>query len=73
MCQYTYSYYYCGCDYYIWWDTVEFCSNRFLSGYSVDVSTADMCRDRVVFCDGISDYYCNECSEDHTLEYELDA
>lgn len=72
MCSYTYLFYYCGHDYYILSDTIEFCSNRYLSGYSVDVWTIDMCTDKVVECYGLSKYYCNECSEDHTLEYELE-
>ncbi|KAF2715987.1 hypothetical protein K431DRAFT_324111 [Polychaeton citri CBS 116435] len=72
MCQYTYSYYYCGCDYYIWADSIEYCANRYLSGYSVDVWTIDMCNKKEMQCAGISKYYCGECSEDHTLEFQLE-
>jgi hypothetical protein len=31
-----------------------------------------MCKNLQVKCEGYSDYYCQECSEDHTMEYELD-
>lgn len=72
MCSYTFSYYACGCDYFIWSDTMEYCSNRYLSAHSIDIFSVDMCENKVVTCDGIPGYYCDECSEDHTLEYELD-
>ena len=72
MCQYTYLYYFCGHDYYICSDSAEVCANRYLSAHSADIWTIDMCKDMVVTCEGISRYYCNECSEDHTLEFELD-
>ena len=72
MCQYTYSYYYCGHDYFIYSDSLETCANRYLSAHSVDVWTIDMCKDMVVTCNGISIYYCKECSEDYTLEFDLD-
>lgn len=72
MCGYTYSYYICGCDYYIHYDSVEFCEHRSFSGYSVDGWSSDMCDQKNVVCEGISNYYCSECSEDHTLEYALE-
>lgn len=72
MCKYTYSTTYCGCEYYIHYDSVEFCEHRTFSGYSVDGWSSDMCDNKVVICEGIGDYYCDECSEDHTLEYDLD-
>ena len=72
MCQYTYLYYFCGHDYYILSDSLEFCGNRNLSANSIDVWAVDMCKDVVVSCEGISRYVCGECSEDHTLEYVLD-
>lgn len=72
MCSYTYSYYRCGCTYFIWSDTMEACWNRFLSGYSPDLWSIDMCKNMVVECNGISNYYCRDCSEDHTLEYQLE-
>lgn len=72
MCSYTFSYYYCGCDYFVCYDTLEYCENRSISAHSVDIWTDDMCRDKQVTCDGISNYYCSECSEDHTLEYQLE-
>jgi hypothetical protein len=72
MCSYTFSYYICGCDYFIWTDTVEYCENRSINAFSVDIWSDDMCRDKVVECAGISRYYCGECSEDHTLEYQLE-
>jgi hypothetical protein len=36
MCTYTYSWYICNHSYYIWTDTIEICTNRFLSSYSYD-------------------------------------
>jgi hypothetical protein len=72
MCSYTYIQYYCGCDYYMISDSVEFCSNRIFSGYSVDGWSNDMCEKQAVSFAGISRFYCNECSEDHTLEYQLE-
>ncbi|EME84010.1 uncharacterized protein MYCFIDRAFT_134426 [Pseudocercospora fijiensis CIRAD86] len=72
MCSYTFLYYYCGCGWYIINDTIEFCANRSLSGYSVDVWGEDMCSRKAVTCEGLSRFYCSECSEDHTLEYELE-
>lgn len=72
MCQYTYCYYVCGHDYFIVSDTMEFCANRSVSAHSVDAWTVDMCKDLVVECLGMSRYYCNECSEDHLLEFQLD-
>ena len=72
MCQYSYSYYFCGCETFVWYDTIEFCENKSVSPWSISGWTADMCKDKVVTCLGYSRYYCNECSEDHTLEYELD-
>ncbi|THZ42173.1 hypothetical protein D6C87_05211 [Aureobasidium pullulans] len=61
MCTYTYSWYICNHDYYIWTDSVEVCSNRLLSGYSADAWSI-----------GFGEYYCRDCSEDYTLEYELE-
>ena len=72
MCSYTYSSYCCGCDYIIWWDSVEVCGNRSLSGYDVEAVDIDMCPNKVVSFEGICDWYCDECSEDYDLEYELD-
>ncbi|QIW96987.1 hypothetical protein AMS68_002505 [Peltaster fructicola] len=72
MCGYVYAYYYCGCDYYIQNDTIEFCANRNLSAHSPDVWSDDMCDKKEVKCAGISNFYCRECSEDHLLEYDLD-
>lgn len=72
MCGYTYSTTFCGCDYYIHYDSVEFCEHRTFSGYSVDGWSSDMCDNKVVVCEGIGNFYCDECSEDHTLEYDLD-
>ncbi|KAI5239445.1 hypothetical protein E4T43_06737 [Aureobasidium subglaciale] len=36
MCGYTYSWYRCNHSYYIWQDSIEICTNRFLSSYSSD-------------------------------------
>lgn len=72
MCKHEYSFYYCGCDYFVWYDSVEMCGNRTLSGYSIDGYTIDMCDDKVATCCGYSSSYCAECADDHTLEYELD-
>ena len=72
MCSYTYIQYYCGCDYYMISDSVEFCSNRIFSGYSVDGWSNDMCEKQAVNFAGISRFYCSDCSEDHTLEYQLE-
>ena len=62
----------CGHDSFVWYDSLEFCGNRSLSAYSIDIWTVDMCKDKTVICRGLSDWYCDECVEDHTLEYELD-
>ncbi|KAF2209011.1 hypothetical protein CERZMDRAFT_48104 [Cercospora zeae-maydis SCOH1-5] len=72
MCSYSFLYYYCGCDIFMLDDSIEYCGNRYLNGYSVEIWSADMCKDRVVTCNGRSRWYCSECSEDHTLEYELE-
>ncbi|KAF2157052.1 hypothetical protein K461DRAFT_218356 [Myriangium duriaei CBS 260.36] len=72
MCSYTYSYYRCGCNYFIWSDSLEMCINRFLSSYSPDIWSTDMCKNSKVECGGISNYYCSDCSEDHTLEFQLE-
>jgi hypothetical protein len=72
MCKYTYSWYCCNHNYYIWDSSIEICQNRLLSGYSYDAWSADMCKHVETTCAGFSSYYCSECSEDHTLEYELD-
>lgn len=72
MCGYTYSWYICNHDYFIWYDSVEICEHRFLSGYSFDAWSNDMCKNMIVTCAGFSNQYCNECSEDHTLEFELE-
>jgi hypothetical protein len=72
MCSYTYSWYYCNHDYYIWANSIEICPNRLLSGYSSDAWSIDMCKNMKVTCGGFSNYYCNDCSEDYSLEYELD-
>ena len=72
MCSYTYIQYKCGCDYYMITDTVEFCSNRICSGYSVDGWSSDMCEKQTVDFAGISRFYCSDCIEDHTLEYQLE-
>ena len=47
-------------------------ADRISCSSSVDVWTIDLCKDMVVVCDGISSHFCPECSEDHTLEFELD-
>jgi hypothetical protein len=72
MCSYTYSWYYCSHDSYIWDNSVELCASRLLSGYSYDAWSIDLCDNRKVTCDGYSLYYCEDCSEDVALEYELD-
>jgi hypothetical protein len=72
MCSYTYSWYYCNHDYYIWANSMEICSSRLLSGYSYDAWSIDMCRNMKVACGGFSNYYCSDCSEDVALEYQLD-
>jgi hypothetical protein len=72
MCSYTYSWYYCNHDYYIWANSIEVCSSRLLSGYSYDAWSIDMCKNMTVSCGGFSNYYCTDCSEDVSLEYELD-
>lgn len=53
-------------------DSIEICPNRLLSGYSYDAWSIDMCPNRKVTCGGFSQYYCNSCSEDVALEFELD-
>lgn len=88
MCSYTYSWYYCNHDYYIWFvlspspipqansirraNSIEICHNRLLSSYSPDAWSIDMCKNMTVKCGGFSNYYCHECSEDVALEFELD-
>jgi hypothetical protein len=72
MCQYSYAFYCCGHDYFIWSDSIEYCGNRYLSAHSVDIYSIDMCKDHVAECSGIAAYYCSDCSEDHALEFELD-
>jgi hypothetical protein len=88
MCSYTYSWYYCSHDYYIWYapphpytsrkltlfraDSLEVCAGRLLSGYSYDAWSIDLCKNMKVSCGGYSNYYCVDCSEDVALEYELD-
>lgn len=72
MCGYSYSWYICNHDYFIHDDTVEVCEHRFLSGYSADAWTIDMCKRVKAVCKGFAMRYCHECSEDHTLEFELD-
>ncbi|EMC97488.1 hypothetical protein BAUCODRAFT_44093, partial [Baudoinia panamericana UAMH 10762] len=67
MCSYSFSYYYCGCDQFVWWDTLEYCGNRCISAHGVDIRTVNMCRDQVATSLGFSYWYCAECSEDHTL------
>ncbi|KER00541.1 hypothetical protein AUEXF2481DRAFT_34762 [Aureobasidium subglaciale EXF-2481] len=72
MCEYTYSWYRCNHSYYIWQDSIEICTNRFLSSYSCDAWSIDMCKEHVATCTGFIDYYCHECSEDYTLEWDLE-
>ncbi|OAK95869.1 hypothetical protein IQ06DRAFT_352129 [Phaeosphaeriaceae sp. SRC1lsM3a] len=72
MCSYTYSWYYCSHGYYIWADSLEVCEHRLLSGYSYDAWSIDLCKNIKAACHGFSNYYCSECSEDVTLEFELD-
>lgn len=93
MCTYTYSWYICNHSYYIWTDTIEICTNRFLSTYSYDAWSIgkrqmmnsssgktqywcflclDMCNDHIATCKGFGNFFCSDCSEDYTLEYELD-
>lgn len=100
MCSYTYSWYYCNHDYYIWYalplpppgsadarsvvglelmfalwnraNSIEVCSSRLLSGYSYDAWSIDMCSKMKIECNGFSNYYCTDCSEDVALEFELD-
>ncbi|KAI4721051.1 hypothetical protein E4T48_02741 [Aureobasidium sp. EXF-10727] len=59
-------------SYYIWTDTIEICTNRFLSSYSYDAWSIDMCKHHVAVCKGFGNYYCPDCSEDHNLELELE-
>ena len=40
------------------------------SGYSYDAWSNDLCKNMTVTCDGMSNYYCDKCSEDYYLEYE---
>ena len=59
-------------DYYIWAGSIDVFQSRLLSGYSYDAWSIDMCKNMKVTCGGFSNYYCSECSEDMTLEYELE-
>ena len=59
MCSYTYSWYYCNHDYYIWADSIETCPNRLLSGYSADAWSIDMCKNMQVSCAGFSGVHRN--------------
>jgi hypothetical protein len=72
MCSYTYSFYFCGHDYFLHSNTIEVCHSRLLSGYSYDAWSIDLCKQSVVNCAGFSNYYCHDCSEDVTLEFQLD-
>ncbi|KAF2625538.1 hypothetical protein BU25DRAFT_460262 [Macroventuria anomochaeta] len=72
MCSYTYSWYYCNHDYYIWANSIEICASRLLSGYSYDAWSIDMCKNPTVKCGGFSNFYCSDCSEDVNLELQLD-
>ncbi|KAF2765732.1 hypothetical protein EJ03DRAFT_318879 [Teratosphaeria nubilosa] len=72
MCRYPFTYYCCGHDSVIWSDTIEYCADRSVSAHSIDIWTTDMCSSKVVTCLGMTSYVCHECSEDYTLEFELD-
>ncbi|KAG9993834.1 WD40 repeat-like protein, partial [Aureobasidium melanogenum] len=72
MCTYTYQFYLCNHSYFIWGNSIEICTNRFLSGYSSDAWSIDMCKHHVAICKGFGNYYCPDCSEDHTLEWQLE-
>ncbi|KAF1983033.1 hypothetical protein K402DRAFT_396967 [Aulographum hederae CBS 113979] len=72
MCSYSYSWYICGHTYYIHYNSLEVCANRLLSSYSYDAWSIDLCKNIQVECGGFSNYYCNDCSEDVSLEFELD-
>ena len=72
MCSFTYWWYYCNHGTYAWEEDIEFCSNRLLSCYSYDAWCNDMCENLQVICGGFSNYYCDDCSEDIGLEFELD-
>ena len=72
MCSYSFLYYYCGCDVFMVDDSIEYCSNRSINGYSVEIWSADMCELKTIKCGGKSKYVCKECAEDYTLEYELE-
>ena len=56
----------------MWPETVEVCQARLLSGYSYDAWSIDMCKNIHVKCDGFGNYYCKDCSEDVTLEYQME-
>lgn len=71
MCQYTYEIYRCGHGYSLIEDTIEYCSNRTLSAYSVEAWTADMCTNQSVTCSGFGDELCDECESDSDEEYIL--
>lgn len=53
-------------------NSLEICEHRVLSGYSYDAWSVDLCKNMKVSCGGFSNYYCTECSEDVSLEFELD-
>lgn len=72
MCAHSYSCYGCGHGFFIWYDDIEYCGNRTLSAYDIEIEASDMCDNPVVTCEGVSNLCCNECSEDYELEHELD-
>jgi len=70
MCWYTVTWYFCAHSTFINADSIETCANRTLSSHSADAWSIDMCQDLKVTDEGLSNWYCPECSEDVTLEYE---
>ena len=72
MCFFYYAYTDCGCTTTILLDEAECCINRYIDGYEGGYFYPEMCPNAVLICDGFSGYFCDECSEDWNLEYELD-
>lgn len=47
-------------------------TNDGIDDKETDIDCLDMCKHHVAICKGFGNYYCPDCSEDHTLEWELE-
>lgn len=70
MCVYSYAFFSCGCDFFVY--EAELCGNYCVPAQGSALEVVEMCPNGKVTCYGQAGEICDECNDDWDLEFELD-